>query len=224
MDRIIEPIFKNKKINETKLIKFGFIKEAEKYTYTTNFIEECMKLSIIIDSQGKIFTEMIDLSSQENYTLYLVESAIGSFVGSIREKYINLMTEIAESCFDIEIFKSEYSKKSIEYIQSKYQDELEFLWEKFPNNAIWRRKDNKKWYGILAIVSKRKLGIDSDDIIEIINLRINPEEINNIIDNNNYFQGYHMNKKHWISINLKGQVDFNEICERIDESYKLAKK
>ena len=38
-----------------------------------------------------------------------------------------------------------------------YCDELEFLWQKFPDNAVWRRKDNKKWYGALLTVSKEKL-------------------------------------------------------------------
>lgn len=39
---------------------------------------------------------------------------------------------------------------AIEYVRKKYGDELEFLWTKFPDNAAWRRKDNRKWYGVLS--------------------------------------------------------------------------
>ena len=31
----------------------------------------------------------------------------------------------------------------IKYVRESYGDELEFLWKKFPDNAVWRRKDNK---------------------------------------------------------------------------------
>lgn len=27
----------------------------------------------------------------------------------------------------------------IEYVREKYRDELEFLWEKSPDNAVWHR-------------------------------------------------------------------------------------
>ena len=112
----------------------------------------------------------------------------------------------------------------IEYVRKKYGDELEFLWEKFPDNAIWRRKDNKKWYGALLTVSKRKLGIDSDEIIEIIDLRMKPEDIEAKADKLKYFRGYHMNKKHWITICLDDTVSVEEIQQGIDESYTLAIK
>lgn len=32
-----------------------------------------------------------------------------------------------------------------------------------------------------------------------------------------------MNKQHWISIVLDGELELAEICQRLDDSYKLAK-
>lgn len=40
----------------------------------------------------------------------------------------------------------------------KLREELEFLWPKSPDNAIFRRPDNKKWYAVLLTVQKEKLG------------------------------------------------------------------
>ena len=87
-----------------------------------------------------------------------------------------------------------------------------------------RRADNKKWYAVILVVEKNKLGLDSKEKTEIINLRGRPEEIKNIIDGKKYFACYHMNKKYWISICLDGSVEPDEIFARIDESYVLAKK
>lgn len=122
------------------------------------------------------------------------------------------------------IWKSDYTKKVISYVRQAYSDELEYLWPKFPGNAIWRRKDSGKWYAALLSVSKKKLGIDSDDVVEIIDLRVEPEILNFLIDNKKYYPGYHMNKKHWCTIILDGSVSLEEICARIDESFLLARK
>lgn len=122
------------------------------------------------------------------------------------------------------IWKNDYTKKVISYVHQTYGDELEFLWPKFPNNAIWRRKDSGKWYAALLVVSKKKLGIDSDDIVEIIDLRMDPEMLTFLVDNKKYYPGYHMNKRHWCTIILDGSVPLEEIYTRIDESFVLARK
>lgn len=122
------------------------------------------------------------------------------------------------------IWKSDYTKEVINYVHQAYGDALEFLWPKFPNNAIWRRKDSRKWYAALLSVSKKKLGIDSDDIVEIIDLRMDPEMLTFLVDNKKYYPGYHMNKRHWCTIILDGSVTLEEIYARIDESFVLARK
>jgi len=98
------------------------------------------------------------------------------------------------------------------------------LWDKFPRNAIWRNKNNNKWYGALLVVDKSKIGISEKGDIEIIDLLLEPEKVERMIDNKKYFAGYHMNKKHWITIKLDGSVGINDIFELIDNSYKLSTK
>lgn len=122
------------------------------------------------------------------------------------------------------IFKNKQSKDVIKYIKEKYKDDLEFLWMKFPNNAIWRRSDNKKWYAALLLVKKKKIGIQQDGEIEIIDLRATPEFVAFLVDNKKVFPGYHMNKKHWITICLNNSIPIKTIFNLIDESYLLAKK
>ena len=80
----------------------------------------------------------------------------------------------------------------IEYVRKQYGDELEYLWENFPENAVWRRKNNQKWYGAPLTVSRRKLGFSSDEVVEIIDLRGTPEELAAFVDGQRYFPGWHM--------------------------------
>jgi predicted DNA-binding protein (MmcQ/YjbR family) len=111
----------------------------------------------------------------------------------------------------------------IQYARDSYGDELEFLWQRFSDNAILRRKDTNKWYAALLVLSKRKLGLNPDETIDILDLRMNPEDAEIVLDGCKYFPGYHMNKKHWFTICLDGSVPLEEIYQRIDASYALSK-
>ena len=92
------------------------------------------------------------------------------------------MNDIIKNCTNTEIFKSSQTKEIIEYIRKKYGDELEFLWEKFDGTAIWRNKQNNKWYALLCKLPANKIGINSYEIIEITDLRYQKDEIDTIID------------------------------------------
>lgn len=122
-----------------------------------------------------------------------------------------------------DVFGSPGAQQVIAYVREEYRDELQFLWRRFPNNAIYRRKDNRKWYAALLVVDRRKLGLDQDGTVEIIDLRGDPDEIGALIDGRKYFPGYHMNKKHWFTLRLDGSVPMVEVLSRLDESYRLAR-
>lgn len=216
--------FKNKKANTEKLLKFGFINKNGEYFYCQNIINGEFLLRVILSVEGKIRTEVIETDTKEIYTLHLVEGVNGSFVGKIKDEYENTLRKIAEECFEIDVFKSDFSKKVITYARKKYGDELEYLWEKFSKNAILRRKDTEKWYAALLTVSKNKIGLNGEEVVEILDLRANPDEVDSIVDNKKYFPGYHMNKKHWITIILDGSVPEKELYKKIDISYSLAVK
>ncbi len=223
MNYILERIFKYYKPNFAKLQKFGFVMSGDPYIYDTAIMNSGFALNVKITS-ADINTQVIDLATGDPYTLFLVEGAVGGFVGAVRTEYENVMTEIATKCFDKWIFKSEYAQKLIQYVSNTYGDELEFLWEKFSDNAVWRRKDNQKWYAALLTVKKDKLGLPSDERVEIIDLRAAAEDIDDLVDNEKFFRGYHMNKKHWITMRLDGSVPLDEIQKMLDVSYELARK
>lgn len=221
---IEKEFFKHRKIIFEKLIPYGFIMQDRKYEYTTFILDGEFRMHVLIDEDEQIETKVIDVSTEDEFVLHRVPGASGAFIGEVKTAYEAVLTAIMENCTEKDVFKSEIARQIISYVRGKYGDELEFLWKKTPENAIWRRKDNSKWYAALLTISKGKLGIDSDEVITIIDLRVEPEKVSSLIDGVKYFPGYHMNKKSWYTICLDGSVPANEICERIDESYRLAKK
>ncbi|MBD5100627.1 MAG: hypothetical protein HDT29_05100 [Clostridiales bacterium] len=218
-------VFDHKSPNFDKLVKFGFSLNEGIYSYVTKILDGQFEMRVEISTKdGEVKTLVTDLSTSEPYILHLVADACGAFVGAVREEYERVLSEISENCFEKDVFKSDYAHKVIEYVRNKYGDELEYLWKTFPTNAVWRRKDNNKWYGALLVLSKRKLGLDSDEKIDIIDLRIDPNILPTIVDGEKYFLGYHMNKKNWFTIRLDGSVPIEEIFEWVDKSFLLAQK
>ena len=220
--REINNFIKDKKIDFKKLEEFGFKLINKSYCYHTSLLKNQFKMSVKINLDNSIFTEIIDTETNEPYILYLIEKRSG-YSEKVYKEYSDILEKIKKKCFEDEIFKANYTKEVINYIKNKYGDELEFLWEKSPKNAVIRRKSSNKWYAVILTVSKRKLNLDCDEIIEVINLHNIAEEIEKLIDNKQYFPAYHMNKKHWCTICLDGTVELEGIYKLIDVSYELAK-
>ncbi len=221
MDKLGE-IFKNRRVNFSKLEDFGFVKNKTLYKYSKTLSESGFEMTVTINGSGKVSAKITDPDTGE-YTLHLTDST-GSFVGRVREDYEQTLTEIADRCFEPDVFKAKQTKKLLEYVCEKYGRELEFLWGNLNDTAVLRRGDTNKWFAVVFNVSRRKLGSDSDETVEIIDLRLPPEEMAGLIDGERYFGGWHMNKKHWYTIVLDGSVPFKEICGRVDVSYSLAVK
>lgn len=219
-----EKFFINQKVNFAKLLEYGFCKSANGYQYITTVMDGQFRLIVFVTDEGLISTRMIDTASNEEYSLYKVESSVGAFVGEVRTACENVLREISMHCFEPDVFHSEQTHEIIRYVRTQFGDELEFLWKNFPDNAILRRKDTQKWYALVLTLSKSKLGLKSDEIVEIIVLRLNPEQMAQTVDYQKYFPGWHMNKKSWYTMILDGSVPTEEIYRRIEESYLLAVK
>ena len=215
-------VFKNKKLNTEKILQHGFQVDGDNFVRRQKILDD-MTLTITIDGRGSVTTKIFDADG-EPYTLHLVEGASGSFVGSVKAEYERALKDISEQCFDEQNFSSAQALKVADYIREKFSDEPEFLWEKYPDFAVFRRKDNRKWYAVIMNLPKNKLGLDGADEIEILNLRVKPEELDKIFDGEKYFRGYHMNKKSWLTIRLDDTLSFEEISARLEKSYQLAKQ
>ncbi len=213
--------FENKTINYEKLLEYGFCKQNNRFVFKMNIYNN--QFQVIVELNGKHqISRVIDLTADEEYVLVDVKNSSGNFVGKVKEEYESILQDILEKCTEPNVFKSKQAKEVIRYIKEQYHDELEYLWKNSPKNAIWRNQTNGKWYGLLVVLPEEKLGIESDKIVDIIDLRYPSNKIKDFIDNQKIFGGYHMNKNHWITIKLDESVDIKEIYKLIDDSYQLS--
>lgn len=218
---MFEDIFRHKKAIVAKLKAYGFRRSCGVFRYDRDILNGEFHLEIILGKHPVPETRVTENATGEEYVLYRTD-AVGSYVGAVRAAVTAVLGEIADQCCETALFTARQSAELMAYVRENYGDELEFLWEKFPDCAVWRRRDSRKWYAVLLTVSRRKLGLPSDDRAEILDLRCDPELLQQRIDNRFYFPGWHMNKKHWYTIILDGSVPLERICRHIDESYLLA--
>ncbi len=95
----------------------------------------------------------------------------------------------------------------IKHISEIYGTEAEYPWASAPQYAVFRHANNRKWFAVIMDIPKSKLGLCSDDIIDIVNLKCDPILTGSVRIEKGIFPAYHMNKSHWISVSLDGSVE-----------------
>lgn len=117
---------KNKKINNIKLLNYGFIKKDHSYIYKTKIYNNKFE-AIINISKNQPTAALIDLENNEEYILVDIKGVSGNFVNRIKEEYENIIKDIIDKCMEPDIFKSLQANEIIKYVKEKYNDELEYL-------------------------------------------------------------------------------------------------
>ena len=106
-----------------------------------------------------------------------------------------------------------------QYVKEQYGTEPEYLWKKDPDSAVLRHK-NGKCYAIIMAVEKKTLGLEEDGKINILDVKCDPDLVGMLIQTYGFLPGYHMNKRHWITILLDESVSEAKTLDFLD-MYKL---
>lgn len=112
----------------------------------------------------------------------------------------------------------------IAYISDAYGASVDYPFMQYPDVAVFRHNNNKKWFAVIMRVSKNKLGIDTGEEIDIVNLKCSPVLSGSLRNETGMFPAYHMNKSNWISVALDGSADAERIKWLVDISYELTAK
>ena len=111
-------------------------------------------------------------------------------------------------------------RKINEYIKNQYGVGPEYPWQKYDDNAVYRHKDNKKWFALMMNVGRDKLGLSGSGSVSVINLKIDDIIMRDaIIKEEGIMPAYHMNKLHWITVLLDGSVPEDYVKSLLDISY-----
>ena len=156
--------------------------------------------------------------SDEEYTAIYVESE-GTFVNTVKEEVLKVLLDIKDKCFIESYFIYPQSNRITNLIKKEYDNIPEFLWEDY-EGAVFKNHDSDKWYGIIMHINKNKISNEDKDI-EVLNIKLNEKEIEELLNKKGYYKAYHMNKKSWISIPLDDTLEDEEIMNLIKESHKF---
>lgn len=202
-----------------KLEKYGFVYKDEKYYFEKKFKENEFKAEVLITSEGSVFGKVFDLDNNGEYLPLRVEKHCGEFSGVIRAAYERVLDDIRDKCFIENYFIYPQSNRIAGFIGEIYKDKPEFLWEKSPRSGVFRNPDTNKWYAIIMNIGRNKLERTASGEIEIINLKINPGKIPELLQKKGFYPAYHMNKKSWITVVLDESLCDCEVVELIGESH-----
>ena len=90
----------------------------------------------------------------------------------------------------------------LEYCLNTYGTSPDYPFDEDLLTAVLRHTDNRKWYAIVMRVSRRKFGLESDEVIDVVNLKLPTEMFGSFGMADGVYPAYHMNKLQWISVLL----------------------
>jgi len=217
---IEQEIFASYKVDFSKLMPYGFDCFMDIYTYAKDICNDEFKALITINKNGVVNGKVIEKAFDEEYAQLRNEAFQGGFVGEVRENYKQLLEDIRDKCFYKRPFVSDQANRLMSLISERYHELPDYPFEDphIKNYGVFRYHSNKKWYGLVMNIKKSALGVDSEDHVDVINVRIDENNRDNIINNKNIFPSYHMNKQKWVSIVLDDTLTDEEVMSYINYS------
>lgn len=206
--------------NFHKLIAYGFEKQVGQYIYHT-IMMDVFNVEIHVDEEGNLSGKLYDMESGEEYVNHRIKQQTGEFVSKMREAYFEILYDIVTNCYDAQPFIGNQSNRIAVYLKETYGTTPEFLWKKYPGHGVFRNTQNQKWYGIILNIHASKI-MNEDKEIEILDVKIKPEQLEELLNKPGYYPDYHMNKKNWITLVLDETLSDEEIKQHLDESFHLS--
>ena len=90
----------------------------------------------------------------------------------------------------------------LEYCLNTYNTTPDYPFNDGLETAVLRHKDNRKWYALLMTLSRRKFGLESEEVRDVVNLTVPIELSCSFGVEDGVYPAYHMNKLHWVSVLL----------------------
>ena len=95
----------------------------------------------------------------------------------------------------------------LEYCYDTYGTKADYPFEGDLETAVQRHEHTRKWYALAMRVSRRKFGLASDEVVDVVNLKLPTEMFGSFGSADGVYPAYHMNKLHWISVLLPDAPD-----------------
>ena len=214
-------IFKAYQFNSKKAKEYGFIENQGVWTFSSTILHGDFLMRVIV-VDGDLSFQVFDQETGDLYPQVHMESMRGTFVGSVREACLEVLYGIRKACFEVQEFLCPQTKRVMAFVQEKYENQLEYLWEKSPDTAVLRHEDNQKWYAVLMKISWEKLDKAQGGQVEVVNLK--HDQVADLLVEKGIYPAFHMNKRYWISLPLDDTLSDEQVLELFERSWFLTSK
>ena len=214
-------IFKAYQFNSKKAKEYGFIENQGVWTYNTTILQGDFLMMVTVED-GDLSFHVYDQETGDLYPQVHMESMRGTFVGTVREACLEVLYSIRKACFEVQEFLCPQTKRIMAFVQEKYGNQLEYLWEKSPDTAVLRHEDNQKWYAILMRIPWDRLDKGREGLVEAVNLK--HDQVADLLSQLGIYPAFHMNKRYWISLPLDDTLTDEKVLELFERSWFLTSK
>ena len=246
--QIEDKIFRHKRIDADKLQEYGFRRagNGEGFIFETDFLGGDFRAVINAGSSG-ITGSVIDNMSDEEYSPLRNVNYFGAFVGSVRQAYEELLTDIASRCCTDVLFTADQSNRIADTILERYGVTPDFPWDSDGNedSGVFRHSDTSKWFGLIMNIRRDQLtktsgkreqgkgktvtassheGKTAEERVDVINLKKDMAKSEKLAAMKGVYPAFHMNHKLWISVVLDDTLTDEAVMELIDDSFRLTDK
>ena len=213
------PLLEQYDIDCQRAIAYGFSRTEAGLELKKELLDVGLYAIFVIS--GKRFeVNVFDAYTDEEYLPFNVLDNITGFVTGIREQVEDLVQEIKEKC----LLNSNMKLRLMEYCERKFGTEPEAPWEDSPDAYTFKTAKRNKWYALFMTIPYKSLGLAAKGTLDVVNIKLPPEKVLDLIDRVHFYPAYHMNKKHWITIVLDKEVDEPLVQQLLEESYGLVEK
>lgn len=112
-------------------------------------------------------------------------------------------------------------KSILSFAKEQYKTDPEYPWLSLPDYAVLRHSENKKWYGIIMNVPRKKLGLPGKGSVDILEIKCDPILSGSVMSEKGILPAYHMRKGNWITVLLDGSADEELVFSLLRMSFDL---
>ena len=214
--------FKQKRLKPESLEAFGFRNTDKGWKLRKPLIDQELEVRIVIDEEGNLRGQVLDVDFNEPYDTFRSPQATGTYVGQVRETYGKLLSQVADSCYVDQLFSSPQANRLATFLTQEFSDQADHPFEKYPDYLSYRIAG--KWYALLFPLRGEKLGLDSekaDKIYDVVNLKVDSKDMEQLMKMEGIFPSYHMSKKSWISLVLDETLPDETVFKLVTRSRSL---
>lgn len=216
---MLYPILEQYDVDKEKALAYGFVEHdnllcCQKALLDTEFYAK------IVLNEKTLEVNVFDSETDEEYLPFNVPDNISGYVMGVRAKVDLLLEAIKNQCF----INSNVKLQLMDYCSRKFGTIPEAPWQDMPDAFTFKTTKRNKWYALFMTIPYKSLGLSKSGKVDIMNIKLPPDKIINLIEKVHYFPAYHMNKKYWLTVVLQKDLPIDFVQELIAESYALVEK